>query len=507
MGKNKLLTAALSIFGIADSEFIRGFSEEQKTKLRKIWGEELANSFIAKFEANEIKTSSDIVAVIADASSSALESSAIAGAELMVQLQQSKADLKAAQNTIEVLSRESEPDMTIAVISNNTVTSVISKIIPTAVHNTIAKSFLDGGSFPSISASSFNIDEIQTEFGKIIRPTDKKEMFKIVTNRFTSAQYFTTHHGLLEWQAINSIKKNVLQAFTSKWTPVKGFEFKPLVVRNYHHKINVEINVAEVIETWLMYLYNEGKSPDQQPLVSYIIDCHIKPQILEDLELRGVWKGKYVAPGNVVDGSVPSLPHKSMQGIETQLVHALASQEVAGTPKFNFIESTINLETSTDVQILEYIDVFKRKIDAVFKTKDMPLFCSLEFYEKYKTAFKNKWGVGSGTESPDFGGDRIDFSRLFLTPIDGMYGSPILFATPKENLIKIINVNKAPDVITDIQRFNYDVKIFGEFWLGVGFALAEAVFAAVPASYNPQAEFEVQQPVNELQTNNNEEGL
>ena len=43
-------------------------------------------------------------------------------------------------------------------------------------------------------------------------------------------------------------------------------------------------------------------------------------------------------------------------------------------------------------------------------------------------------------------------------------------------------------MINDVQKINYEVRLFGEYWLGVGFAIAEAVFAFVPDAYDPNAE-------------------
>ena len=44
-----------------------------------------------------------------------------------------------------------------------------------------------------------------------------------------------------------------------------------------------------------------------------------------------------------------------------------------------------------------------------------------------------------------------------------------------------------PQVITDIQKVDYEVRYYGEFWLGVGFAFGEMLFTSVPADYDPQA--------------------
>ena len=49
----------------------------------------------------------------------------------------------------------------------------------------------------------------------------------------------------------------------------------------------------------------------------------------------------------------------------------------------------------------------------------------------------------------------------------------------------LVDLSHPENCINDIQKENYDVKIFGEYSLSVGFAIAEAVFASVPDGYTP----------------------
>lgn len=62
----------------------------------------------------------------------------------------------------------------------------------------------------------------------------------------------------------------------------------------------------------------------------------------------------------------------------------------------------------------------------------------------------------------------------------------IVFSTPKENFVGLRHKNPE-QFITDIQKHDYEVRFYCEFWLGVGFLLGEAVFAIVPDGYDPKA--------------------
>ena len=68
-----------------------------------------------------------------------------------------------------------------------------------------------------------------------------------------------------------------------------------------------------------------------------------------------------------------------------------------------------------------------------------------------------------------------------------MYDSQIIFATPQENFVELVDYSKANSCIIKIEESNYDVKIFGEYTLSTGFKIAEAVFASVPDGYDPSS--------------------
>jgi len=78
---------------------------------------------------------------------------------------------------------------------------------------------------------------------------------------------------------------------------------------------------------------------------------------------------------------------------------------------------------------------------------------------------------------------KIDFSNLTIVPLENMRGSGVLFSTPKENFIELHHINEASGATKlFLQLQNYEVRVFGEFWLAVGFAVAEWVFAAIASA-------------------------
>jgi hypothetical protein len=65
-----------------------------------------------------------------------------------------------------------------------------------------------------------------------------------------------------------------------------------------------------------------------------------------------------------------------------------------------------------------------------------------------------------------------------LIGLPGLNGSDVIFATPDENFLRLIDINDEP-VITDVQSQDYDVKIFMEWWEGVQFHTNQMVVVGV----------------------------
>jgi len=340
-------------------------------------------------------------------------------------------------------------------------------------------------------AESIDVGDLRNEFGTYLsQGRNNLDMIDTLFQGFTSAKYFTSKRAITERRAIQALITSVSQQFVPKWTPGGKTKFRPLTIKNRRHKINYSVTPAEVLDSYMMGLYDERLAPDQMPITKWIINRMMYPQVLQDQETRMVFKGKFeeLDWGDVNENDPGQAPEKSMDGVET----ILADNKSANAANIRYFpDAVLDFMALDKDQMLEYTRDYVRWLAPIFKRTSMPIGCSDEFFRHYQWAYKEKWGPGSNkSDETDFGSNRIDFSRQYLVPMDGMYNSPILFATPKANLIKLRNFNEAPRVINDVQKWNYEVRFIGEYWLGVGFDYGEAVFACVPDGYTPYNEID-----------------
>lgn len=352
-----------------------------------------------------------------------------------------------------------------------------------ASHNRVVAAALASDnptSFAALEDAKLDLEDLNREFTGVMPPKTKLELLsKRIYLGFPDARYMTRIQSNTDYIASAAIFTEVSQQFTPKWTPKGTAKFTPCRIPYRRHKINVLIQPTDVIKSWLLYLYEQGKTMAEMPISKYIIESHILPKTLEDINLSMIGKGKFVDHSNGVSDGDKGAPAKdSMDGFETQLVEGLKDDKC----KMNFYKDAKNPYELTDQQLLDYVNGFVDAISGMF-SRSVTVFCSKQLLTKYKRADYNINGKYTGVENDG----SIRFTDFILVPLQSMYNSQIIFATPQSNFVELVDYSRAENCINKIEESNYDVKVFGEYSLATGFKIQEAVFAAVPESYDPAA--------------------
>lgn len=345
--------------------------------------------------------------------------------------------------------------------------------------------YLTSGNPSDFAAATIEVGDLKTEFGDFLSQNGNNlEIKKKLFTGFTSSKFFNWIRAVTEYRATQALITSVVQQFTAKWTPGGKVAFEPATVRNFRHKINVPIVPADVLTSYVFKLYDEGKSPDQMPITLYIWNELLYPAITQDIEMRMIYKAKYVDQSA---SNVATPPEDSMNGIETIIADARA----AGNTGMHFFRPNVNFDFREQYNlgnyeaILNFVNDFVDWLSPWFRSQNMPVFMSPENITIYKRAYKKFWGMNSGQDG-DFGSGRIDHSNKMIAAPDGMFKSPIIYTTPFVNQVGLRHINEIPNIINDVQKQDYEVRLFGEFWMGVGFLFPNAVFAYCPAGYDPK---------------------
>lgn len=394
-------------------------------------------------------------------------------------LQQQIANL---QNTINALADEPEPTPGAAPVGDGNA-PLTYKLDMGAKHNALAARILSSGQstdFAALENGQIDITELNSEFSMTMPP---KVRLELITKRlylgFNDSKYMTRVQSNTDYIAADAVISEVSQEFTPKWTPKGTMKITPIRIPYRRHKLNVLIRPTEIIKSWLLFLYEQGKTMQQMPITRYIVENHILPKTLDDITRSMIGKGKYdPAPASVKTGDAGRPASKSMDGYETILVEG----KKTGQHKINYFKNAVDPFTLKGQALLDYVDSF---VDAIadFFVAGLEIHCSPQFLTHYQ---REDFAV-NGKYTGQSVGDKVRFTKFTFAPLESMYNSPILFATSKSNFVELVDYSKAQNCINKIEEVDYEVKIFGEYSLSVGFKIGEAVYASVPDDYDPSA--------------------
>lgn len=440
-------------------------SEEEKKTIRDNYGE----PFLAKLESVDIEDDSESALDLFNAAVAAKTAEATAALT---------SQIKSLQASVLELTNEPEPKPAVKVAAPAGAQAFAVNM--NASHNKIVANALNSTNplaFGAMEDASIDITDLNAEFSSVMPPKAKLELLtKRIYNGFPDAKYMTRIQANSDYIASAAMMSEVSQQFTPKWTPKGTVKFTPIRIPYRRHKINVLIQPAEILKSWLLFLYEQGKTMAEMPISKYIIENHILPKVLDDITLSMIAKGKFVDAGTVSDGDKGKAAKDSMDGFETILVEGKKD----ATCKINFYKNAKNPMTLDDQGVLSYVDGFVDAISGMF-ANIVTVFCSEQLLTKYKRADFAVNGKYTGVEADG----AIRFTNFHLVPLKSMYNSQIIFATPQENFVELVDYSKAESCINKIEESNYDVKVFGEYSLSTGFKIAEAVFASVPDGYDP----------------------
>lgn len=482
---SQIKTLALAALGIKSLD-ATALTAEQKETLTGAFGE----GFTTKFESALAESDPETKSTELHAAMKAFfapEADA-ATTQIAEQLKASLAEQEKQKKIISALmdTPENIPEAQHEAFSFTPKTGVskVMNVMRTAAHYALVFGALATGSLVSANAATIDVEQLRTEFGTYLSQSGTNlQIHSQVFNGFTSAPYFRDVAALTEYRAIQSQINSVTQQFNAVWTPAGNVKFTPITVKNFRHKINYPIIPADVLDSYLLYLYDETLAPDQMPITKYIIHEQLYPKLLEDIEKRMIFKGKFVEKA---DPNASSTPEDSMDGLAYQLIKHKANTST----RIKFPPLTINWDTATPLQIVQFFQSFVDAIDKKFGITE--IFASDTIRTKYIRAYETVFGGGQkyvGGMNPEA---KIDFSSIKIVALDGMEGLPIVFATTSGkngNMIKLRYKNTPPQVINDVQKHGYEVRLFGEYWLGVGFEFEDLVYAYVPEGYtDPQAD-------------------
>lgn len=483
----------MSVLGIQnfakDNEGKLYLTAEQEATLTEKYGEKFVSGFKADLSKMAVEGEQVNLTLSAEEKLE-LEASRVETARLRDQIQQLKDAEAGFRATIKKLEGEAADKGGVKVeVSAIEQAAIKAGVDLNLKHNRYLVDFLQGKVSAAYSGdSTIDTQELKKEFGKYV-DSNRLEILKGLFGQTESTQFMSTiMTDKTEVRANQaSIVGSVLQQFVPVWTPSGKAKFHPLTIKNFKCKINVPIIPSDIMEDILGYMYDEQASQLQSmPVVRYILYQLIFPKLDEERE-QALAIGKYVENEADQHGEyTASTPLETMDGYLTQLVALFVAdydqEDVTKLTGVRWLQagkqidpSKKNVRTIIDAAVKEVSDKYPLYAKKKMKVHIDPVLADAyrrEYLEEYKW-LKNQ----DGTHKND-----IDFSNFEFGECEGMRGTGCFFITPKENFKHLMSQNPQNTKLR-FQEQDYMVKIFGEWWEGTGFWMAEAIFAYISPEY------------------------
>lgn len=448
----KLVAAVSTVLGVEElpmnEDGTLNLSSEQREKL-KTYGEAFIAAFEKKFNAEKLSAGDK----------SQVDLFAAQLSKLQDERDEAQRALREKEGELKILKGKPEEEIEEIPVTGSKADKNSFKMNMSYLHNKSVADVFNG----KISSSAATIDttELKEEFGKYVS-SDRLEIFKALTKSVDCIQYMTTKiTDKDEWRASKMSLKNIMQKFVPKWTPTTGAKVTPIAVKNNDLKLNVEIIPADILESVISYLYDRNLKVEEMPITKFIINEMLMPA-LDDERTVVLAKGE---EKDTEDGKAGNAMD-SMNGYVT-LIKQLKTAN-----------ATIGAWVPGALVKGQYIEFFEGLTDILpdeLADKKMNIFCDPQIVKQYSREYRAKYPT---TKNEDGENRKIDDSNLTLVPLIGMRGTGVFFTTPQENFIHTLSTDPK-NMMVGIKDDIYASKVYAQWKEGVGFAIAEYLFAYV----------------------------
>lgn len=316
-------------------------------------------------------------------------------------------------------------------------------------------------------ASTLTIDEIVSEYGKyyVKGGQNEKSILKLmkqpavtpshakpIITENTQYQFATSHFG------------SKVQQFQKEFTPKGDDEFKPNTIQLRQGKVDYSFYPDDITESWMGFLtsIDEGDRT-KWPIVRYMVENAILPQIPQDMELMAYGKGVYVAPTAGSAGTASEV----MDGLDKITIDGLADSEKP-------MNNVLLTEAQTLENGVEFIENFLLAIEPLYLDNfKFKVLCDPVFVRNYQGNYRERFN-----QSTVYSDDRtlkVDFHpNVELVSLPSLAGTGKIIATPAENFLYVRRKNGINAPV--IQADKREVIIMTDWWEALGFGYNELVW-------------------------------
>jgi hypothetical protein len=163
-----------------------------------------------------------------------------------------------------------------------------------------------------------------------------------------------------------------------------------------------------------------------------------------------------------------------MNGLNKLLADLLALDPAV---EANHTPYRIPIDAVTDSNIVAQVTKYERGLPKKMKKKVKKIFMSENDAERYQLDYEDQFGQNKFQDNAM----KTRLGKREIVAVPGMTDG-VFFSTTENNFRRLIDVFDGAPAVTDVQKQDYKVKYFMEFWKGYDFLINELVYISNDAN-------------------------
>ena len=310
-------------------------------------------------------------------------------------------------------------------------------------------------------AAGLDVSEVASQLNEYIHTGyNLRDIWKRAMQQLEFEQYMFKKSGVRgKFSFLNSSSTEVLQPWQKAWTPKGAVAFTPYINEAFHQKIDFTIdNIDEIFDGYLNFMGDETLLRKDWPLVRYIMEQHIMPQVIEELNIQSA-QGVHDAPTPGTAGASIDGANGILTIVENEITATNLDEIVTGAITVsNAVEKTELFLVSIDDKVLKNCkQLFMNKTNARF------------YHKNYRALF------GSTNDPMSKGNLKLDYYDIEVVGLDAFAGKNRIMTTPVGNMVVGYDKIYTPNSM-DVQQDKRVVNLLADFVRGYGFKTLAEVY-------------------------------
>ena len=252
----------------------------------------------------------------------------------------------------------------------------------------------------------------------------------------------------------------VLQSFQTGFTPKGGVTFSPKEIKLFNVKIDQAFYPDALKNQWLSFMTSENTDRTTWPFVRWFIEKYVMGQISADL-VKNLYGAVYVAPTPGTAGAASAAFDGLKKIINAGITATTITPIATGAPN------------ATAATWAGQIETFCKGVPELYWDKIQDIKTSralaLRYAEGRRTKYNSNYAqVGGNNLVQDFEGTSV-VGRASLSGVNKIW------STVQGNGIMAFKGGANRNIV-EVEKVDRQVKVYTDFWIGMGFINDALVF-------------------------------